>query len=291
MYRLLFFPVLATLFAIAITSIFQRPTGIEKHQGIAWCNGSELPPIDSIKKMNATWLAVDGSMGLRNAGEVVKAAHDRGLSILLFKSDRWDARHDTSNLDAKLEIDSSLQNYEQSIMKLAVWAQEQNIEALSLGNSISGINSDTRTWKSIIKKIRIAYRGTLVYFADPVEELQRIEFWDKLDFIGVALPLSSPVQKRNVGPITWPQVKEGIAKEITKFQKPVLLFDTPRKGSKPEESVSYDFFFKEIWTSNWVAGAYFRVSYVHQTEKGKNFLTPVQKLTLTKNFAMHEKRH
>lgn len=282
MYRLILFPTLATFFAIAIASIVSRPQGIEKYQGLMSCNAA--PNLDSIKNMHATWVALETSANTSHLSETIRLAHQQGIKILLLTSHHW--RPEFMSHDSTRISNASFSMYERNLIQVAIWAQRNEVDALSLGQSFSESNPDIRRWKFLIKKIRIAYHGTLMYFADHREELQKVKFWDKLDFIGVVVPISSANKSnRRSATATWSQIQLDIAKVITKFQKPVVLLDTSAEVSS-NNSASYDVFFKEIWPSNWLAGAYIQLPCVTQKD-GLQF--PQE--TIARNFSRHEKRH
>ncbi|MBU1078665.1 MAG: hypothetical protein KKH98_15305 [Spirochaetes bacterium] len=77
-------------------------------------------------------------------------------------------------------------SYRKMLLPYAALAGEKNIEMFSVGcelKSLSG-NEHYDTWKDIIKELRKAYPGKLIYCAN-WDEYENVSFWDELDYIGV----------------------------------------------------------------------------------------------------------
>ena len=79
-------------------------------------------------------------------------------------------------------------NYQNILLLYATLAQNLNVELLSIGCELFDITSNhnnTKYWLSLIKNIRKKYNGSLTYSSLFMYEYINIEFWNKLDFIGI----------------------------------------------------------------------------------------------------------
>lgn len=90
--------------------------------------------------------------------------------IMMNSEDKWQ------------QLESS---YEEFIITYAKIAQEINADILCIGTELEKfVTNRPEFWKSLIKKIRVAYKGKLTYAAN-WDEFKKIPFWDELDFIGI----------------------------------------------------------------------------------------------------------
>ncbi|MBN2244852.1 MAG: hypothetical protein JW755_03300 [Candidatus Aminicenantes bacterium] len=78
-------------------------------------------------------------------------------------------------------------SYKEMITEYALMAQEENVEILSVGCEFLELTKPefTDAWKEIITAVRGLYSGPLVYSANWSIEYLHIEFWNKLDFVGI----------------------------------------------------------------------------------------------------------
>jgi hypothetical protein len=77
-------------------------------------------------------------------------------------------------------------SYKEFIVRYAKLAAEYNVELYGIGTELGNttLPNWNTTWEGIIKEIKAVYSGKLVYCAN-WNEYQDVEFWDKMDFIGI----------------------------------------------------------------------------------------------------------
>ncbi len=74
--------------------------------------------------------------------------------------------------------------YEAFIVDQARYAEAHEIPLLAVGTELEGTTHRLEDWKRIIAAVRKVYKGNLTYAAN-WDSLDRIGFWDALDFIGI----------------------------------------------------------------------------------------------------------
>lgn len=104
-------------------------------------------------------------------------------------------------------------NYERKLLEYARVAEELGVYQYSIGTEMLSMTTpatdsmNTARWESMIDKIRNVYSGKVIYgaqhgyiylndFGKSVNELEGIDFWDKLDYIGLSAyyPMSNERQ-------------------------------------------------------------------------------------------------
>ena len=72
------------------------------------------------------------------------------------------------------------------IRHYALLAEMYDIGLLCVGVELSAttVGHEAR-WREVFKKVRVIYSGKITYAANWGEELEKVRFWDSLDFIGV----------------------------------------------------------------------------------------------------------
>ncbi len=167
--------------------------------------------------------------------------------------------------------------YRDYILLYARVAEENNIETFCIGTELFNF-ADQRPdyWKQLIADVRSIYKGKLVY-AENWDKVDKIEFWDKLDYIGVDayFPLSedsSPTEEeiRN----GWQEHKTMLEDLSQEFNKPVMFTEYGYRsiayalkepwnssrdisGINPElQARALKVLYEEFWGENWFAGGY-----------------------------------
>ena len=171
-------------------------------------------------------------------------------------------------------------SYRRLILHYARFAQEHGIEVLCIGTELrSTVNGHQDQWRRIIREVRAVYDGKLTYAANWYAEFEEIEFWDKLDYIGIQayFPLSEE-QTPTLDDLLagWQGPLRRIEKVRNKFDKPVLFtevgyrsiagaaskpWEWPRRGEAVDADLDlqarcYEAFFRTFWEQPWVAGVY-----------------------------------
>ncbi len=123
----------------------------------------------------------------------VNYIHSQGMKVM------FNIHVDLPNGEWRRYINASdrnswFKNYGSILNHYASLAQSNHVEEYCIGTelyemtSANANSSNTDNWKNLIKNIRDLYSGLLTYSAQhatPTEELE-IQFWDKLDFIGLS---------------------------------------------------------------------------------------------------------
>ena len=84
--------------------------------------------------------------------------------------------------------------YGEWIRHYALMAQELEVPLFAIGTELAKLTHGHRhRWQTLIEDIRQLYSGKLVYAANWGKEVQQVDFWDLLDYIGVDFyyPLSA----------------------------------------------------------------------------------------------------
>eukprot|EP01116_Phalansterium_solitarium_P008710 TRINITY_DN22670_c0_g1_i1.p1 TRINITY_DN22670_c0_g1~~TRINITY_DN22670_c0_g1_i1.p1 ORF type:complete len:321 (+),score=63.11 TRINITY_DN22670_c0_g1_i1:149-1111(+) len=76
-------------------------------------------------------------------------------------------------------------SYTAYITGMAKFAATTDIWAFNIGTEMLGVSMRTPEWLTIIASVREAFRGPLLYGANWGDEPWQVQFWDKLDYIGV----------------------------------------------------------------------------------------------------------
>jgi hypothetical protein len=118
---------------------------------------------------------------------VIREAHARGLKML-YNPHMWVGHWDwTGDIEMKDEGDWAawFDSYRRFIVHHAILAEEERAEIFSVANELGGTVRRERQWRETLAAVRKVFGGPLTYAANWGEEVERIAFWDGLDFVGV----------------------------------------------------------------------------------------------------------
>jgi len=158
----------------------------------------------------------------------IRAAKSRGMIVLL-KPQIWLRRSWPGDIEpqGREEEERFFREYGRWIRHYALMAESNGVEILAIGTELSRMTRGrTSCWETIIRDIRVLYRGRLVYAANWGEEVEQVGFWPLLDFIGVDFyyPLSSEDSPSDQA------LREGFERSLEpiralsrRLSKPVLL--------------------------------------------------------------------
>lgn len=114
-------------------------------------------------------------------------ARELGLRTLL-KPHLW-VHHGAWPGDIAMQSEADWQtwfrDYEAFILHYAELAARHGMEGLAVGTELSKTTHRTADWRQLIARVREVYDGSLTYCANWHDEVERLEFWDALDVIGV----------------------------------------------------------------------------------------------------------
>jgi hypothetical protein len=174
-----------------------------------------IDSLKSIQQLGAGWIAVvpyafcdpeSGAVVYGNGkqwwGETpegiattIQMAHSLGLKVMLkphlwVKGQGWAGDLDFDDEKEWVHWETQYSAYIATYAKIAA---AQCIEMFCIGTEVRKSTKKRSTfWVSMIEDIRKEYQGSLTYAAN-WDEFEEVDFWDKLDFIGVDayFPISS----------------------------------------------------------------------------------------------------
>lgn len=220
--------------------------------------------------------------------ELARMAHARGLRLAL-KPHLWVM--DGSGGGKLAELDPGtpegwrawFRSYREFLLRYAALAETAKVDLLIIGAELA--RATTRhpgEWRALIAETRRVYRGPVTYAANWYEEVEGIEFWDDLDFIGVQAyyPLAEAAGADGAAlERGWARPLATLEKISARWGKPVVFTEIGWKSTAdgavrpwewPEDSSqllsrvstraqanAYEAFFRAVWPKPWFGGAYF----------------------------------
>jgi Glycoside Hydrolase Family 113 len=126
---------------------------------------------------------------------VIRSAKAKGMTVLL-KPQIWVRRGWPGEIELRTAADEErfFHAYSLWMRHYALMAEENGVPVLSIGCELARLTHSRRArWESLVRDLRAVYRGELVYSANWGEEVERVDFWPLLDYIGVDFyyPLST----------------------------------------------------------------------------------------------------
>lgn len=117
----------------------------------------------------------------------IRRARAREMTVML-KPQIWVRRGWPGDIDPSDGTETALffREYRKWIRHYALMAEANDVPLLAVGTELAQLTRGYRSeWEAIIADIRCVYGGRLVYAANWGEEVQGVDFWDLLDYIGV----------------------------------------------------------------------------------------------------------
>jgi hypothetical protein len=132
----------------------------------------------------------------------IAAAHALGMKVLLkphlwISNGAWTGQIAPGDAAAWARF---WQSYRLFILHYARLARDTGTDLLALGVELPSMTSRLdREWRQLIAEVRALYPGPLTYCAN-WDEVERVAFWDLLDYIGVQFyaPLSTSLGERTL---------------------------------------------------------------------------------------------
>ena len=167
----------------------------------------------------------------------IRRARAQGMTVMV-KPQIWVRRSWPGEIDPSSDADEErfFQEYRLWILHYALMAEAYDVPLLAIGTELAKLTQGHRAqWESIIEDIRSVYRGKLVYAANWGAEVENVDFWDLLDYIGVDFyyPLSFEDQPSD-DELTkgFESALDQIRKLHERYQKPVLLTEIGYASTK-----------------------------------------------------------
>ncbi|HVM08554.1 MAG TPA: hypothetical protein VM345_08835 [Acidimicrobiales bacterium] len=205
--------------------------------------------------------------------QAIRVAKSRGLKVFLkphvdlkgFSGWRGDIR--PSNLD---EWFASYINF---ITTWARVAQQEGVEQFAVGTELASLSGQTARWHGVVDAVRSNFGGGLTYAAN-FDEYERVQFWDRLDYIGVdayfelvKTPTTDVATLRNA----WAPIAANLRTFSTRWSRPILFTEAGYVSqvgsttqpwnwelsfirSDAEQAAGYQAMFEVFWNEPWFAG-------------------------------------
>ncbi|MCP4520475.1 MAG: glycoside hydrolase [Cytophagales bacterium] len=215
---------------------------------------------------------------VKGTKKCVEYADSLGVSVMV-KPQIWFAGGKyTGDIQCKNNEDweSWEKKYTDYILLYAKLCEELNVEYFCIGTELKNHTIQRPDyWRNLIKQVRKIYHGKLTYAAN-WDEYKYVDFWGKLDFIGVNAYFQL------VGEMAYTQkdIEQGWDKYLAEMKTIVKKYDRKvifteygyrsisKSAYKPWESYvkrGYDeqsqeeslaLFFEKVWKQDWVEGGY-----------------------------------
>jgi hypothetical protein len=204
----------------------------------------------------------------------IREARRLGLATVL-KPQLWS--HGTWTGDIAFADEAAFRqwmaSYRLFILHHARLAELEHADLLVIGTELGGLTGREAAWRALIRDVRGVWSGPLTYAANWGEEIERIAFWDDLDYIGVNFyyPLVSKagespragsprlrelgatlenLSKRHRRPVLFTEV--GYAASASAALEPWKEFNA---GLDPQmQARCYEAVFRSFYRRPWLAG-------------------------------------
>lgn len=250
--------------------------------------GQELhnkPPIQAYASVSSDSNTVDP----RNADSIrryaqMAAQYDFHLVVkphIWLSAAQGDAWRSDIAMQHEADWDLWFAYYTRHMLTYAALAEEIGADLFCIGTELhTAVMAKPERWRNLITQIRSVYSGELTYAANWSDELEKIPFWDMLDYIGiqayfpVATVKSPSLAEMEAG---WQPHVRRLTRLADHHKKPILFTEigyrstasaavTPwewtsardffRPISHKTQALAYEAFFNVVWPQPWFAGAH-----------------------------------
>jgi hypothetical protein len=204
----------------------------------------------------------------------IREARRLGLATVL-KPQLWS--HGTWTGDIAFADEAAFRqwmaSYRLFILHHARLAEQEHADLLVIGTELGGLTSRQAAWRELIRDVRRVWSGPLTYAANWGEEVERIAFWNDLDYVGVNFyyPLISKagetpragsprlrelertlenLSKRHRRPVLFTEV--GYAASASAALEPWKEFNAPFDPQM--QARCYEVVFQSFYRKPWLAG-------------------------------------
>jgi hypothetical protein len=154
-------------------------------------------------------------------------------------------------------------SYRTMLEHYASLAQRANAGMLVVGSELVSMTKDTDAWEALIAAARNRFVGQLTYAANWVDEAEQVQFWGKLDSVGIDayMPLTPDDPDPSIDELqdAWQPYITRMRKVGDDAGKPVLLTElgyTSREGTAQAPATEGDGPVSEQAQANAYAGAF-----------------------------------
>lgn len=118
--------------------------------------------------------------------KLISIFHAKGLKVMLRPTLEFLYYTEWRGVLQPSDWDAWFSSYQNFILHYAKIAEQTGVELFGVGNELTNSESHTEKWTGIISEVRKVYGGLLTYSDAALSYgISKIEFWDKLDLIGV----------------------------------------------------------------------------------------------------------
>lgn len=169
--------------------------------GSIWGSPDFSKALTELKTLGVNWVSIHPYAGISRSGQVrwtpatetgylpaaVKRAQKAGIKlfwkphIAYWGSFKWRGSITFDNQRAQKRF---AQSYRAFILDQARFAESAKVPLFAMGVEFEQLVKYTPYWVDLIKDIRKVYSGKLTYAAN-WDGVQKVQFWDKLDYIGI----------------------------------------------------------------------------------------------------------
>ena len=194
-------------------------------------------------------------------------AHQAGMRVLLkpqlFVKGGYPGSLEYSSAKERREW---FQQYRLFLEHYAMLATRIHADLFCVGVELEKLSNYPGEWQNLIAGVRELYPGPLVYAANFGDEVERIEFWDALDYIGIDEYYSLPDS------LSTDDLQAKVEAVQKRFQKPVIFTEVgfpsmeaanrdpwdgrPRKLSLELQARCYEQIFRAFYDKPWFKGMY-----------------------------------
>lgn len=170
-------------------------------------------------------------------------------------------------------------SYTQYILSYATIARDMEVDIFCIGTELreSAIQRP-EYWKSLIKKVKNIYHGSIIYSAN-WDEYEKITFWRDLDYIGTNAYY--PISNKETPSVeeafeNWQQIRKDLYAISKKYNRKIIIteygyrnvsftgltpwiHDSQSKSPKINNEAQtnlYKAFYKAIWKEYWIVGGF-----------------------------------
>lgn len=256
--------------------------------GTDWIALSPFAYMKRVDRPEISFGELDPTLTASDLIRSVEQAHARGIKVLLkphiWSSEFWSNGkwHGDIAMTSPEDTERWFRFYGRFIVQQAKIAAQARADALSIGLEYVRMTQPehTQRWRQLIAEVRRHYSGPLTYGAHHDREVFHIEFWDRLDAIGVhgyhPLNVGKPDDQvtANDVALAWQPHLDRLALLSDKYKKPVIFSEVgypshrgalrePWKSDgklPPDErlqAIAYQGTLAALNHAPWVRGAFF----------------------------------
>ena len=212
----------------------------------------------------------------------IDTLHKQGMRVHL-KPHVWLGDGWRSNLQPEGDDwDTWFDVYQKEMVNYAKIAQYTGVGLFCIGTELrTVIENRPQAWSTLITEVKKVYTGKLTYAANWDDPIDKIPFWDEMDYIGIQAYF--PLTDHNLPEIA--AIKEGwkphlsmLEKASEKYDKPILFTEVGyrsdasatikpwewgsrlgilyNKKSDRTQQYAYEALFETLWDKPWFAGCY-----------------------------------